>query len=170
MKKNIAVLLLSAAFSAPSFADDESSYIGANIGQSSTDTYSLSTKTGNAYSILAGYQFMKYMGAEIQYNDLGSPTINGGASFRISGFSAVAVGILPFNDQWALLGKLGYANTKLDSPINTTKSDVTYGISGQYSVNHSWGLRLNYDMYTIDNQASQKATTGVLSVGGLYKF
>lgn len=172
MKKIIFALLVPAFLATPAFAAEEGFYIGADIGQSSTDTYNLSTKTGTAFSVLGGYQFMKNLAVEVQYNDFGSPSATVGGSFKISGYSAVAVGILPINPEWAVLAKLGYASTKLGSPINSTKSDITYGIAGQYSITPAWGVRLNYDMYTVESAApaSQKATTSVLTIGGLYRF
>jgi len=172
MKKLVAALLLSTALSAPAFAADQGFYVGLDVGQSSTDTLPLSTKTGTAVSVLAGYQFMKYLAAEIQYNDFGSPTLTNGPSFKISGYSAAAVGILPINEQWAVLGKLGYASTKADSPISKTKSDFTYGVAGQYTLDKNWGFRLNYDQYTVEGAAPQnpKGTTGVLTVAALYHF
>ncbi len=170
MKKNIAALLLFTAFAVPAFAADQGFYVGASVGQSSTDTYNLSTKTGTAFSILGGYQFMKYVAAEIQYNDFGSPTVSGGPSIKINGYSAAAVGILPLNDQWSLMAKLGFASTKLGSPEDKTKSDVTYGIGGQFNIDKNWGVRANYDAYSVESTASQKATTSVFSIGGIYKF
>lgn len=169
MKKTVAALFLSTvALSAA--AADQGFYVGANVGQSSTDTLSLSTKTGTAFSVLGGYQFMKYVAAEIQYNDFGSPTITGGSSMKINGYSAVAVGILPLNEQWSLMAKLGYASTKLGTPIDKSKSDVTYGIGGQFNIDKNWGVRANYDQYKAENTASQKATTSVLTIGGIYRF
>ncbi len=175
MKRLIAVPLLSIAFAAPAFAADQGFYLGANVGQSSTDTYVLGTKTATAFSVLGGYQFMKYLAAELQYNDMGSPKFISGNSFKINGYSASVVGILPFNNQWSIFAKVGYANTKLGSPIDNSKSDVTWGVGGQFNIDRSWGVRLNYDQYKVETKAalfvpSQKATTSVPSIGVLYKF
>jgi len=171
-KKIIAAVVLSSALATPVFAStDVGPYVGLGIGQSSTDTYNLSTKTATAFSIYAGYQFMKYVAAEVQYNDFGSPTATGGSSFKIDGYSVAAVGTLPLNDQWALQAKLGYAATKLGSPINNTKNDIVYGIGGQFSATQNWGVRLAYDMYSVETPApAQKATTSVLWISGLYRF
>ncbi len=169
-KKNIAALILCTAFATSAFAADQGFYVGANVGQSSTDTFALSTKTGTSFSVLAGYQFMKYVAAEVQYNDFGSPTDVGGTSVKINGYSAAAVGILPINDQWSLMAKLGYAGTKLGSPVDKTKSDVTYGIGGQYNIDRNWGVRANYDMYKVENNAAVSATTSVFTIGVAYKF
>lgn len=168
MKKTSFAILLFTAMASSAFAADQGFYLGADIGQSSTDTYSLSTKTGTAFSVLGGYQFMKYVGAEVQYNDFGSPTFSSGPSAKIDGYSAAVVGTLPFDDQWALLGKLGYAHTKVADPVNETKSDVTYGIAGQYNIDPSWGVRLNYDTYKVGSTVSAK--TNVITVGALYRF
>lgn len=172
MKKTVAALSLLTALSAPALAAEEGFYVGLDLGQSSTDTFNLSTKTGTAISVLAGYQFMKYVAAEIQYNDFGSPTITNGPSFKIDGYSAAVLGILPLNEQWAIMAKLGYASTKLGSPINNTKSDFMYGVAGQYMIDAHWGARLLYDMYTVESPApaSQKATTSVLAVSAIYRF
>ncbi len=171
--KLIAAALLTTAFATPVFASTEMGpYVGLGIGQSSTDTYNLSTKTATAFSIYGGYQFMKYVAAEVQYNDFGSPTAANGTSFKINGYSLAAVGTLPINEQWAVQGKLGYAATKLGSPISNTKNDIVYGIGGQYTVNQMWGVRLAYDMYSVETPApaTQKATTSVLWISGLYRF
>ena len=173
MKKIATAVLLSAIVVAPAFAADEGFYVGADVGQASTNTFDLSKKTDTAFSVLGGYQFMKYLAAEIQYNDFGSITgAGGGPSVKISGYSGAAVGILPLNDQLSLLGKFGYASTKLGSPTSTTKSDITYGIGGQFNIDPAWGVRLNYDMYKVVSAApeSRTATTSVVSAGVVYKF
>jgi OOP family OmpA-OmpF porin len=172
MKKTAIAVLLSTFVAAPAIAADEGFYVGADVGRSSTNYSDLSSKTGTAFSVLGGYQFMKYLAAEIQYNDFGSIKDTGGTSYKINGYSGAAVGIFPFNDQWSLLGKLGYASTKLGNPANTTKSGITYGIGGQYNINQAWGVRLNYDMYkvVIPAPTSQTATTSVVSAGVVYKF
>ena len=176
MKKIAIAVLLSTIVVAPAFAADEGFYVGADVGQASTNTFDLSKKTDTAFSVLGGYQFMKYLAAEIQYNDFGSITgaggVGAGSSIKISGYSGAAVGILPLNDQLSLLGKFGYASTKLGSPASTTKSDITYGIGGQFNIDPSWGVRLNYDMYKVVSAApeSRTATTSVVSAGVVYKF
>lgn len=173
MKKYVAALsLLTAILSAPAMAAGEGFYVGFDLGQSSTDTLPLSTKTGTAWSILAGYRFTKYVAAEVQYNDLGKPTVTGGPSFKISGYSAAVLGMLPINEQWEVMAKLGYASTKLDTPFGNTKSDFMYGIGAQYNVSANWSGRLLYDQYTVETPApaSLKGTTSVIAVSAIYRF
>lgn len=175
MKKIIAASLLSVTFASPALAADQGLYLGANVGQSSTDKYPLSTKTGTAFEVLGGYQFMKYVAAELQYNHFGSPTIQGGESFKIDGYSLTAVGIYPFNEQWSVHARLGYAHTNMGSPVDSSKSDVTWGIGGQYNIDRVWGVRVNYDQYKVESPASasppsEKATTSVPTIGVVYRF
>lgn len=175
MKRIIAAFLLSAALAAPAFAADEGFYIGANVGQSSTDKYPFDTKTGTAFSVLGGYQFMKYVAAEVQYNNLGSPKALDGTKIKIDGYSVAAVGIYPFNDQWSIFAKLGYASTKLGSPVDHSKSDPTWGIGAKFNIDRAWGVRVNYDQYKVETSdaaspPSEKATTSVPSIGVVYKF
>lgn len=172
MKKTIAAILLSTAFAGPALAADQGFYLGVNAGQSSTDTITLSTKTGTAYSIIGGYQFIKYLAAEVQWNDFGSPKLPDGSSPKIDGYSAKVVGIYPFNNQWSIFAKLGYAQVKMGGYVGTSKSDVTYGAGVQYNFDSHWGANLNYDAYSVTGPLplSQKATTGVASIGMAYKF
>lgn len=175
MKKITAAFLLSTTFAASAFAADQGWYAGASLGQSSTDTFVLRTKTGNSFAVFGGYQFMKYIAAELQYTDFGGIDFYNAAGVKITGWHAAAVPMYPFNDQWTVMGKLGYANTKLGSPDNSSKSDLMYGVGGQYNINMNWGIRANYDLFrTVSGVTAvppqQKATTTLLSVSGVYKF
>ena len=110
MKKLILSLLLF-AISGSAFAADEGVYIAINVGQASTSTYNLSSKTATGGSGLLGYQFNKYFGLEVQYTDFGSITPQGGSSEKITGYGLNAVGTYPFNDQWSAFLRVGAADT-----------------------------------------------------------
>ncbi len=183
MKKAFAALFLLPFFTASASAADQGFYIGANIGQSSTDTITMNTKTATGYSLIAGYQFLKYLAAEIEWNDFGSPTIGpgygpavpAGSSDRIDGYSIKAVGIYPFTDQWSVFAKLGYANVRWGGAVNSSKSDLTYGIGGQFNIDRHWGVNLNYDWYKVAGPLQavggrQNATVSEPSIGVQYKF
>jgi hypothetical protein len=171
MKKTIVALMLSAAaFSA--FAADEGFYIGANVGQSRTDAFELSTNTLTAFSVIGGYQFTKSMAAELLWSDFGSAKLANGTSARIDGYAAKLVGIYPFDDTWSVFAKLGYAHAKMEGNVGTSKDDVTYGAGGQYNMNRNWGVNLNYDIYIVTGPAprSQNATTKVPSIGVAFRL
>jgi len=177
MKKLISALLLF-VIAGTAFAADEGVYIAVNAGQSSTDTYSLSSKTATGVSGLLGYQFNKYFGLEVQYTNFGSVTFQNGPSSDIYGYGLNAVGTYPFNDQWSVFLRVGAANTTVKSVTysgtsygDVSRSDVTWGIGGQYNFTPNWGLRLDYDSYGVGSSGNfPSATTGLASVGVVYKF
>lgn len=176
MKKITIAVLLSAFVAAPAFAADQGFYIGANVGQASTsmDNTTLTKKSDTALTVLAGYQVMKYFAVEAQYNHLGNIGDPGGNNHSVTGYSLVAVGIYPFNEEWSGFAKLGYASTSIAiTPTDSKKSAATYGIGGQYNINQALGVRVGYDMYSIGGDApvfNNNAKTGVVSVGVVYKF
>ncbi len=163
-----ALLLFSVVGSA--VAAEAGFYVGANVGQANTYTFSLSSKIDTAASILAGYQFNKYVAAEVQYGDLGSIKSLGGSSSKITEYNASVVGIWPFNEQLSVYGRLGYAGTSLSDGYTANRSDVTWGVGGQYNVSNALGIRLGGDSYSIGDDTTSKATTIVTSVGVVYKF
>ncbi len=182
MKKALVALSLSTVFAASTAAAaDQGIYIGANIGQSSTDTVNLSTKTATGFFLTAGYQFIKYFAVEVNYSDFGSPTLGtgyvapAGTSARIDGYGVRAVGMYPFNDMWSVFAKLGYAQTRWTGNVNQNKNDITYGIGGQFNWDRHWGVNLNYDLYKATGPVNavgtaQTATVSMPSIGVQYRF
>ena len=120
MKKLILALLLS-GIAGSAFAADDGAYIAVNVGQSSTDTYSLSSKTATGVGGLLGYQFNKYLGVEVQYTDFGSITPQKGSSSNISAYGLNAVGTYPFTDEWSAFLKVG----ALIQPLNHLEALAT---------------------------------------------
>ncbi|MGO8753622.1 MAG: porin family protein [Gallionellaceae bacterium] len=171
MKKIISALLL-LVMAGSAFAADEGVYVAVNVGQSSTDTYALSSKTATGVSGFLGYQFNKYFGLEVQYTDFGSINYHNGSS-NIHGYGIDVVGTYPFDDQWSVFLRVGAADTTIKSVPNNgdvSRNDVTWGVGGQYNFTPAFGIRLDYDSYGVGNGAIGNATTGLASVGLVYKF
>lgn len=66
----------------------------------------------------------------------------------------------------------GAADTTIDvggTAGNVSRSDVTWGIGGQYNFTPAWGIRLDYDSYGVSD-STQTATTSLASLGVVYKF
>ncbi|MGA7748640.1 MAG: outer membrane beta-barrel protein [Gallionella sp.] len=166
--------LLFSAAAGSAFAADDGFYVAINVGQASTNTYNLSSKTATAYNGLVGYQFNKYFGAEVQYTGFGSITGQGGGSHDISGYGLNVVGTYPFNDQWSVFLRLGAADTTIKTVNNgsdVSRTDVTWGIGGQYNFTPNWGLRVDYDSYGVGSSSNiGTATTSLASLGVVYKF
>jgi OmpA-OmpF porin, OOP family len=100
----------------------------------------------------------------------------GGGSAKSTGFSVSGVGSYPFNEQFSLFGKLGYAmiTSKPGGSFtgsNAKSNAVTYGLGGQYNVTPGVGVRLGWDKYKLDD--SSQSFTGhvsLISVGAVFKF
>jgi OOP family OmpA-OmpF porin len=171
MKKIAIAVLLSAFVAAPAVAADM--YVGVNVGSAKIDSSNLSTTT--SFALLGGYTFNQYFAAEIAYIDFGSKDyrdpVFGPFSVKSSAWSISGVGSYPFNEQFSVFGKLGIASTSTDtSGSSTSKSDLTYGIGGQFNVNKQIGIRLGYDVYKVTDAASSTFDQKVTSIGAVFKF
>lgn len=214
--KKIAFALMTAAglVSTTVFADDEGWYVFAALGQPTGNSdqstldnaltsvgaigFSSTLSTPTVYDLDVGYQVNKYFAVEGGY--LGSTSENysaaGGnlldpvsASAKVTGWTLVAVGILPLDDQFSfmglplpdrfsLLGKIGVAGIKdtatVSGPNGTasvdgTKNDLTYGIGLKYDFNDTTSMRLCLDSYSVGaSPASSRSSVWTVGVG--YKF
>ncbi|MFA6972543.1 MAG: porin family protein [Gallionella sp.] len=184
MKKIAAAVLLSAVVAAPAFAADEGFYAGLALGNGkpgvSPSALAVSKSSDFIYGGLAGYQYNKNLAVEAQFTGVGKSRDVAGSSLKADALSLTAVGLLPLNDSFELLGKLGVASAKTKSSaaatnLGATRTGLTYGIGAQYNVNQNLGLRLVWDRYAL---ATSNATTGVktnanadvVTVAAVYKF
>ena len=170
MKKIAIAMLLSAVVAAPSVAADM--YVGVNVGSAKIDASNLDSTT--SFALLGGYTFNEYFAAEIGYTDFGSKDYQdpaGPFSVKSSAWNISGVGSYPFNEQFSVFAKLGIASATTDtSGSSTSKSDLTYGIGGQFNVNKQVGIRLGYDVYKVADPTSSTFNENVASIGGIFKF
>lgn len=206
MKKIATALLLSTAISAPALAADQGAYVNADLGQANfsnaTSQFS-TTKFGNPGSITigGGYHFSQNVGVEAGYSIIGDSTITtnagGGAStgekLKTSSMQVAAVGTFPINDKFDLFGKLGVANTKIDysaiaaggtfvpsvaQTASASKTNLMFGIGGQFNINKRFGIRLQYQDFGkvqlpglfFGGVNAPNISVQVFSVGGVYNF
>jgi OmpA-OmpF porin, OOP family len=166
MKKIVLAVMLSAFIAAPAVAADM--YVGVNVGSAKIDASNLDTTT--SFALLGGYTINEYFAAELAYSDFGSKDYPG-FSLKSSAWSISGVGSYPFNEQFSVFAKLGFATTSTDtSGSSTSKSDLTYGIGGQYNVNKQIGIRLGYDVYKVADPTSATFDQTVTSIGGVFNF
>lgn len=182
MKKIAAAVLLSAVVAAPAFAADEGFYAGITLGNGKpgvTPTALAVSKSSNfIYGGLAGYQYNKNLAVEVQFTGAGKATDVAGNTTKADALSLAAVGLLPLNDSFELLGKLGVASTKTSSSAGATnlgasRTGLTYGIGAQYNVTQNLGLRLVWDRYAVATSnagVKSNANANVMTVGAVYKF
>jgi len=184
MKKIAAVVvMLSAAASA--FAADEGFYAGVTLGSGkphvTPSAAALSKNSDSMYGGLAGYQYNKNVAVEAQYTGIGKTTDVLGNTAKGDALSLSVVGLLPLNDSFELLGKVGVARAKTTvsglsaTNVGASRTGLTYGIGAQYNVNQNLGLRLGYDRYAVATASSlsgikTNGNASVVTVGAVYKF
>lgn len=173
--RKIALLVLLSVVAVPAVAAD--GYVGVRAGQARTnlDNVVLDKSSPTAWGVSVGVAFNPMIAIEAEYLNLGEVTgVAGG--FESRGYSLSGVGSFPFNDQFSLFGKLGYAiiSTKANTTVPYPDADskaVTYGLGGQFNVTPSLGIRLGWDRYNIDDSsASRKGNVTLVSIGGVFKF
>lgn len=180
--------------------------------------YSFSS-TDTGYRLSAGYRFNPYFGLEAGYVDLGKITgssneppagihtlaICGGPncppvlrSFAVAGklkthgWTLAFVGSYPFDDRWAVFGRVGaiQAHSELDTHVtpvplpnlsfigpsttSVTNNDVdaTFGLGLQWSFASDWAARLSWDRYASlgHDLPMGKFNVNLTSLGIVYQF
>lgn len=182
MKKIAAVVMLSAVVAAPAFAADEGVYAGITMGNGKPNVtpgaQPLSKKSSFVYGGLLGYQYNKNFATEIGYGGVGKATDIAGNTVKGDALSLTAVGMLPLNESFELLGKVGVASAKttssgLAASQGASRTGLTYGVGAQYNATQNLGLRLGYDRYAVATSyagAKINGNANVMTVGAVYKF
>ena len=174
MNKKCFVSMLGAAalaVSAGAYAQQPTAtgfYIGAELGN--TDVEHADSDVG--FKFLGGYQFNRYVAAELGYGLLYDKS-----DVEVKALEAVAVGMFPIANQFSIIGKLGFANVDFKVPAGSDdKTELTWGVGVQYDFNRNLGLRGEWQRYA--NLKARDAATGVegesdidvLGVSVLYRF
>jgi opacity protein-like surface antigen len=129
--------------------------------------------TNTAHKFFAGYQFGRYLAAELSYTDFGSfkynyelprPLGTEFVDYRASSWAISAVGTLPVSGRFSLLGRLGLTSNLAERSVlhgdpfavaatipfrqeKKRRSDVLWGIGGQFDLTPAVGFRLEYEGY-----------------------
>lgn len=181
-----------AGISPLAFAQDSGWYLGASAGQSKEKdgcpsqipVGSSCDDTSGAYGIFGGYQFNKYLGAELGYTHLGEVEASASGvtvTTRVKGFELLGVGTIPINPRFEVYGKLGafFWDVKDNcegtcgfSSQSETGTDFTYGIGAKFNLTKNVGVRVQYQRY---QDIGKEATTGesdvdYFSLGIVFKF
>jgi len=207
MKKTVLAALITVVGTVPAYASDwylvgEVSHSTVDLDSSALDKVlsdngatslnSSDSGSGNQWRLQAGYRFNQNFALEAGYIDLGKNsykgTYSGGratADWSAGGIDIAAVGMLPVNSRFTLLGKVGAigAQTKTDwssngiSGIpdgNETKTQLKpfAGIGAAYNLNEKSDLRAEYERFNGIGDASLtgKADVSVISLGVTYHF
>ena len=165
MKKIAVAALLSAFIAAPVAAQDM--YIGVNVGSAQIDVTGLNSST--AFSVLGGYTIYSNFAAEVAFVNFGSVDRALGTTLKSRALSVSAVGSIPLNDQFSLIGKLGVASTTFKATNFDSDSEigVTFGVATQFNFDKEISMRAGYDVYKV---SADSADENVMSLGAIYQF
>jgi OOP family OmpA-OmpF porin len=180
--KKIAIAVLMSAVMAPAIAEmgdmDKHMYVGVRAGPANTNIDSVinGNTSGNptGWGIFAGHIVNPNFSVQAEYLNLGEIKSNN-TSQKSTGFEVALLGGYPFNDQFSLFGKLGYAMiTGKPGGACTGCSDskdrgLAYGFGGQFNVTPVVGIRLGWDKYRFNDNGTN-GHANFYSIGGLVKF
>src|SRR5688572_22480650 len=137
---------------------DGTAYVGVHAGESNFDIACDAPlncdEKDKAYKLALGWQFNRYIAAEVAYNDLGQANLEAGAfvaHLHATAYELSAVGTYPLGDVFSLLGRLGVlqANTKYGGALGGEHSSkaTTFGFGVQLDFTRNVTLRLQWQRF-----------------------
>lgn len=191
-KKMFAIVMLSVLTSS---AMAEGFYGALDVGRSKAqDMCSAANFGGNSscsttatgFKIGGGYNFTRNFGVEINYGDLGNvnPVSSPGysQSTKATTLQAAVTGSLAVANDFSLIGRLGFSQTKFKQTWTTGASSATdtnfaYGIGVQYDFSKNLAVRAQYEDLGKVGALPITATSGtgrsrvsLISAGLIYRF
>lgn len=166
MTRKIALVILFVLVAAtPSFAGF---YVGASYGNTTVEvdepgfTFDADDPS---WKVFAGYRFLKFIGVEGSYVDLGSPTEDA-VTIESKGWSAFGVGVLPLGP-FGLFAKVGAISSETDitGALDDSSTDPAYGVGAEFGFSKI-AIRAEYELLDIDDTDS----VYMLSVGAAWRF
>lgn len=141
-------------------------YGGFGIGQSTMQSPdqallgSSFTDHDTGWKSFIGFQFNPVFGLELSYIDFGTYTSSAPSlqeNWSATGLDVSTVWLIPVNDRFSLLGKLGLLNWNVDDHVATPSfdgtasasgSDLSVGLGGQFRLSNWMDARLEWDRFS----------------------
>ncbi len=145
-----------------------------NLSDAGTAASNIVDSDDNAWKAFAGWRFNPYIGVEVAYIDLGSPSdrfegagSNGNYTLDVSGFSPYLIGTIPLGPI-ELFGKVGYyfynadLRLDLDSPgpdidSSSSSQDFVYGGGVGVTFLEHVHVRAEYERIDLENAGNSDA-------------
>lgn len=176
MKKSLVLAIITAAIAVPAFAADSGPFVALDAQNWSTTNNPLFGNPSMGLRVGGGYQFTRNIGIEADYAKSGDTGSYLGAKFNVSSVQVAAVGTFPINDMFDVYAKLGMASNKINlsgpgTCNSCSKTNLMYGVGGQYNINKQVGIRLEYDQLgKASNTGTDDLGASTLSAGVVYNF
>lgn len=143
------------------------------------------------YKAFVGYQFNRYLAAELGFFDLGkfgytattSPAGSLASSFRVQGGNLGIVGTLPMTDNFALLARVGgqYARSRgslsgtgavvvADGRPSDRKTNPKIGLGLQYAFSPSVLMRAEVERFRVSDAVGNHPRVAMYSVSLVFPF
>jgi OOP family OmpA-OmpF porin len=181
-----AALALSTPASAGFFDFTLAPFVGAAIGQSSSDircpTATNCDDTDTAWKIFGGLEVNEYIAMEIGYADMGEVGYKGAVSGKreVDGMTLRLIGTYALNPSFTLFATGGMNILQADmktTPGASEDTDVAWsaGLGVQYNLTKSMGLRVEWERYFEVGSSDYNGGTGeadidLISAGIVFKF
>ncbi len=180
--------------------DQNTADVFGSVGLTIVDATSTLDDSDTAFGLAGGYQVNPNFAAELAWVDLGdiSYAANGTVTDGVDTFDAGLgidqstsgpvlsfLGIVPIGERFSVFGRLGIALMSVDADatvsvdgesasdgVSTDRSNLMYGIGGEFSLNRAFGVRLGWDRYAevgSEDQAGE-VDIDVISLGLRYNF
>lgn len=185
------VLALSTPASAGFFDFTLAPYLGANLGQASSDiscpAATSCDDSDTAWKVYGGLEVNEFISMQFGYADMGKVGYSGAksGSREVNGATIQIVGTYALNPRVSLLatGGMNILNAEVNGTIagtpnnNTGDTDVAWsaGLGAQYNFTPSLGLRLEWERFfevgsSDFNGGTGEADIDLISGGLVYKF
>ncbi len=124
---------------------------GALGGQSYPDQINGNATSGSALSgkVFGGYQINPNFAVEAGIAELGALNSLGGQVDSYGTF-VDAVGVLPLNNQWSLLGRAGVAHMAINTPTGDDGGNgLKVGLGAEYALSKTMAIRGEWERYQL---------------------
>ncbi len=164
-RRLVLTILFTLAACSPAFAG---LYVGASYGNTTLKVeepgFSFDADDPS-YKVFGGFRFLKFLGAEVSYVDLGSPN-DGSVTIETKGWTAYAVGVLPLGP-FSLFAKVGAiaADSEITGGLDESSTDTAYGVGAEFSFSKI-AIRAEYEMFDIEDTDD----VYMISLGAAWRF
>jgi OOP family OmpA-OmpF porin len=155
MKRIVFTALLSVFIATPALADNTGRfYVAGDIGSATYSGLPAGWSNPNVIRVAGGFHYSPVFALELGYSRFGDSTYHyAPAVTSASSFQIAAIGRLPLNQQFDLIGKLGLASNVEDysdatgNAASYSRGDLLIGFGAQFNVNSQVSVRALYDNY-----------------------